>query len=223
MADIFDEVDAALQRDKVVAWMKSRGHLVIVALIAIIVAVVMRNVWHDREEKTLKVQTAQLLEILLPVKSEVLKEEQADKILADLQKTGNKQIDVIAGLQRASRYEQAGDTTKALEVLESLAKRRYTEKVLQDLATVQYVRLKLSLVPDQDNLKTLLAQVKPLTEKDRAFRFSARELQGLILQLQNKNADAQKIFEALATDEAAPATLRERAQSYVIMMQSSQA
>lgn len=102
-------------------------------------------------------------------------------------------------------------------------KRRYTEKVLQDLATVQYVRLKLSLVPDQKGLDALLTQVKPLTDKDRSFRFSALELQGLILQLQNKNADAQKVFETLASDEAAPTTLRERVQSYLVMMQSSQA
>ena len=84
---------------------------------------------------------------------------------------------------------------------------------------MQYVRL--ALTDKTANTSELLSLIKPLTDIHRAFRFSAKELQALILQQDGKTKDAQDIFKALSTDQAAPATLRERAQAYVVMAEST--
>lgn len=220
MADIFDEVDSALQREKAAQFWKDHGNSLIAIMLAVVIGVGVNSWWQQHQRKNLEAQTAQLLEVLLPVQGEAAKNEQADATLTNLQANGDKQLDVLAALQRASRFEQDGKVADAMATLKPVMTRRYTEKILSDLATVQYVRLALSTADGAKNADELLGMLKPVAENGRAFRYSARELQGLLLQQQGKNADAQAIYKTLSEDAEAPATLRERAQAYIITAES---
>lgn len=220
MADIFDEVDSALQREKVTQFWKDHGNTLIAIMLIVVIGVGVNSWWQQHERQKLEVQTAQLLEVLLPVQGEDIKPEQADATLKNLQTNGDKQLDVIAALQRASRLEQDGKTADAMAILKPVMTRRYTERILSDLATVQYVRLALSTPDGAQNADELLGLLKPVAENRRAFRYSAREMQGLLLQQKGDNAQAQTIYKALSEDTEAPATLRERAQAYIVTAES---
>lgn len=220
MADIFDEVDSALQREKVTQFWSNHGNALIGIMLAVVIGVGVNNWWQQHERAKLEVQSAQLLEVLLPVQGETIKPEQAQATLKNLQANGDKQLDVLAALQLASRYEQDDKIADAIATLKPLMTRRYTEKVLSDLATVQYVRLQLTTEDGAKQTDELNALLKPVAEDKRAFRFTARELQGLILQQQGKTKEATALFTALAADETAPATLRERAQAYIVTAES---
>ncbi len=220
MVDIFDEVDASLQRDKALLWWQAHGKAVIALMLAVLIGVGVNHWWQNHQQQILEAQTAQLLDVLLPVQGEAVKPEQAEATLKNLQTNGTKQLDVLSALQLASRYETDGKNAEALAVLKPLMTRRYTEKILQDLATVQYVRVALASDRNAKNADDLLSLITPLAGDRRAFRYSAKELQALILQQQGKAKEAQDIFKALSDDQAAPTTLRERAQAYIITAES---
>jgi hypothetical protein len=219
MADMFDEVDAAIQRDKAIQWWQKNGNAVVGVMLAIVVGVGINGWWQNHQSKILEQQTAQLLDVLLPVQGEAVKPEQAEATLKNLQASGDKQLDVISALQLASHYEADGKNAEAAAILKPLMTRRYTEKILQDLATVQYVRLQLA--DKASNTDELLKLVEPLTASNRPFRYTAKELQALILQQSGKTKDAQDVFKSLSDDQSAPATLRERAQAYVVTAEST--
>jgi hypothetical protein len=219
MVDVFDEVDQALQREKMNAWWKQYGKTVIVIMVLTVIGTGINVWWQSYKKAALEAQTAQMLEVLLPVKGAALNDEQTIATLKNLQKNGKDQLDVLAGLQLASLYERKGKTKEALDTLKPLMTRRYTEKILQDLATVNYVRLRLSQTGHADDeAKELLGLLNPLTGEKRPFRFSAQELKGLILMQQGKADQAEKIFAVLAEDMAVPQTLRDRAQAYLVTL-----
>jgi hypothetical protein len=216
MVDVFDEVDQALQREKLQAIWDKYGKLIIALIIAVVLGTA-GNVWLSHYKKAvLETQTAQLLSVLLPQGDQAIPEDQAIATLKKLQEKGKSQLDVLASLQLASLYERKGDNENAMATLKPIVKRRYTERVLQDLAIVQYVRLQLAEKKPSDSADDLLALLKGLEGAKRPFRHTAKELQGLILLQQGKKSSAQKLFSALAEDMQAPQSLRERAQSYVI-------
>jgi hypothetical protein len=223
MVDVFDEVDQALQREKLVAWLDKYGKI-LATCIVLIVAGTAANVWWGHHNKAvLETQTAELLNVLMPqsIDNKDLSDDQAIAALKNLQAQGKSQLDVLASLQLASLYESKGDNTNALATLQPLLKRRYTERVLQDLAIVQYVRLQLAEKKPSDSADQLLSYLNGLDGAKRPFRHTARELQGLILLQQGKKASAQKLFADLSEDMQAPQSLRTRAQSYLVASRST--
>ena len=223
MVDVFDEVDQALQREKLLAWWAANGRVVIVAIVLTLIGTSVTVLWKQHQKEVLEGQTAQLLEVLLPVKGQDLTDEQEIGRLNYLAKHGKDQIDVLAALQLASRYEQDKQPQLALKTLKPLMTRRYTERILQDLATIRYVTLRLDTAAADDDVKSLLKLVEPLTAKDRPFRYSAQELHALLLQQNGKTKEAQALFVALSNDMGAPATLRSRAQAYLVASSSASA
>lgn len=223
MVDVFDEVDQAMQREKLAALWSEYRNAIMAAIILTVVGTGINVWWQQHRTNVLEAQTAQLLEVLLPVKEADVTDEQKIAGLKNLQQNGKSQLDVLAGLQLASLYEGKGQHKEALETLRPLTTRRYTEKVLQDLAIVQYVRLSLAEKGGDDESAKLLAMLNGLTENKRPFRYSAMELQGLLLMQQGKVTKAQSIFTKLGEDIQAPQSLRARAQAYAITARPSAA
>ena len=112
MADMFDEVDAAVQREKMLQWWHRHGNAAIALLLVVVIGVGGNNWWQNHQRVKLEAQTAQLLDVLLPVQGEAVPPAQADATLHNLQVKGRQQLDVLSALQLASRWKPMAKTLR---------------------------------------------------------------------------------------------------------------
>lgn len=205
MSDIMLEVDDELRTQQIKALWATFGQWIIGIVVLTILATAVGSFWFSHVNSKLERDTDRLLA--------ALQKDNADTaLLAKLQKETTKPLNAVVGLQRAVRLEQANDLKGAIAAYQSVIEDSKAQPVLRNLATLHRVRLGLV---QKENADTLLTAIAPLTRDEAAFRASALEMKGLILQSQDKNKEANDIFKALATDNAAPNTLRQRAQSLI--------
>jgi len=115
---------------------------------------------------------------------------------------------VLARLRAAALKAETGDAAAAQALWDQVANDTSADRLYRDLATL----LAVSQGVDAGDPTQLAARIAPLTTADNPWRASAREVQALIALRRGANAEARRMFEALAADGTTPAGLRERAQ-----------
>lgn len=209
MTDMMLEVDDELRSQQIKAMWAKYGQWAIGLFVITVFATAVGVFWHNHVNSALEADTDRLLT--------VLQQDSADskKILADmgeLQKTTRAPLNSLIAMQQAQRLEQEDNAKAAQDIYQKIIDSKNAPAILHDLATLHRVRLGLIA---KDKPETLLPMLEPLLTEKSAFRPSALEMKALLLQQQNKHAEANAIFKALSTDASAPATLRQRAQTLV--------
>lgn len=204
MTDVFREVDEALREDKAKAFWRRYGTYVIVLALLIVAAIAGWNLWT-------RYQTAQREEASDRL-VQALDASRADSAAAIAQLTavaeeaGAGQA-TIARLLEAGLTARAGDPKAAAALYRRVAADGSADRVWRDLATLLAVLHDL----DSGDPVALTAELTPLTADGSSWRHSARELNGLLMLRQGKEADAAAQFAALAADDMAPPGIRQRA------------
>lgn len=201
MADLFDEVEEVIRRDRLLAlWRRTRTPFiagVVVLALAMSVAAVWRS-W--RAEQML--DDAQRYEAALAAGAAGA----AD--LATLADKGGGGYALLARLRDAALAEERGDRTAAEALYDRLAADAQVPAPYRDLALLFAVMAQA----ETGDPEALLTRLAPQLENDRApWRFSACETAAALALRKGDVPRAEVLLRRLVDDQDAPPSLRQRA------------
>lgn len=136
------------------------------------------------------------------------KSDEALAALKALQADGHGAYPALARMRTATLLADQGDAAGAVAEFDAVAADTSTPEAVRDTARVRAAYL----LVDHGSYADVAARVEPLTADTNALRHSAREALGLAAWKEGNSTDAQKLFEQITADEAAPRDMRERAE-----------
>lgn len=209
MADIFQEVDEEVRKDKALVLWKKYGAYVIIACVALVVGVGARVAWREY-------QTSQRLEEAgrFADARQLLADGKSSEAIAALQALSNDAstgYSAIAGFHEAQARAKAGDINGAVETYDRLAGDSDAGAALQQLAGLMAAMVLLN----EGDAADVERRLTPLMEDTSPWRFMAREI-GAALKLRQGDRDgARAAYKSLSEDAAAPGGVRVRAQEMI--------
>ncbi|MEQ9812658.1 MAG: tetratricopeptide repeat protein [Azospirillaceae bacterium] len=204
MSDIFREVDEALKEDRVKAFWKRYGNLLITCALLVVLATA-AFVWWRGEQQSARLEAATNL-----INALGTAQESADGGLAALSDVAESSDDDVAALARlgaASVAMENGDAATALSLLDQVANDSAVDRLLRDAATLRSVYYRL----DDGEVETLRGILGNYTGAGSPWRPWALEMEAMLLVRTGNTEQARDILQALAGDEDAPAAVADRA------------
>ena len=205
MADIFQEVDEEVRRERLNKLWQRYGHYIIAACVLVIVAV---GAWRGYEwwETKKAVEAGAAFEQAVNL-AEAGKHQEAEAAFAKLASEGTAGYRLLARLREAAELGRT-DRKAAIKAYDEIAVDKSVGQVIQDLAAL---RVSFLLV-DGSSYGDMRARLEPLTGPDRAFRHSARELLALSAWKQGDMGAARQWTDMIITDPQTPSGARSRAE-----------
>jgi hypothetical protein len=206
VADIFQEVDEEVRKDRYQLLWQRYGRYVILLVIVIVGGTAASVAWNEYQQSQRIDAGERFMAATELAKSGDTEAARAafQELVADA--TGG--YHMLAGMKAAEMLLEQGDAAGAAAELRAVA------DTADDPLLAQIARLKaISLEIDLGKTDGLAAELDGLAGDDAPFRYNARELQGLAAMKSGEAAQAREIFAALADDQAAPGSLRQRARA----------
>jgi len=204
VADIFHEVDEEVRRERLKQLWERYSLLIIVVCLLIVAAIgAWRGYdWYIAREAAKAGARFEAAVMLM----EEGKTKEAEAAFADVAKSAPAGYQVLARLREANALALS-DKDGAVKAYDAIAQDGSFAAVFQDLASV---RAGLLLV-DTASLGDMQRRLAPLSESNRGFRHSARELLALSAWRNNDAGAAKKYLDEIAKDGETPAGVRARA------------
>jgi len=136
------------------------------------------------------------------------KTEEAEKALAELAGSGPGNYRVVARLHAAAESLAQKKFDQAVEDYRGVASDQNAPATLRDFARVQIAALSV----DKESYESLSQSLAPYRSGTSEWRFAAKDILGLAAFKEGKREEAERIFGEIASDGAAPAGMRQRAQ-----------
>jgi len=205
VADIFQEVDEEVRRERLNKLWQRYGNYIIAACVLAIVAV---GAWRGYEwwETRKAAESGAAFEEAVTL-AEAGKRQEAEAAFAKLANDGTAGYRVLARLRQAAELAPT-DRQAAVKAYEEIAADRGAGQVIQDLATLRAAYL----LVDSSSYADLRALLEALTGPQRAFRYSARELLALSAWKQGDMSAARQWADMIITDPQTPQAARSRAE-----------
>jgi hypothetical protein len=205
VADIFQEVDEEVRRERLNKLWQRYGHYIIAACVLVIVAV---GAWRGYEwwETKKAVEAGAAFEQAVNL-AEAGKHQEAEAAFAKLASEGTAGYRLLARLREAAELGRT-DRKAAIKAYDEIAVDKSVGQVIQDLAAL---RVSFLLV-DGSSYGDMRARLEPLTGPDRAFRHSAREVLALSAWKQGDMGAARQWTDMIITDPQTPSGARSRAE-----------
>ncbi|MDE0943095.1 MAG: tetratricopeptide repeat protein [Alphaproteobacteria bacterium] len=205
MADIFQEVDEDVRRDKAVVLWRKFGIYVIIACVAVVVGTAGRVGWREykiaqrAEDSGRYVAAIQLMD----------SGDTAGAIASfqSLSADASTGYGVIARFQGAAARVKSGDKNGAVILYDKMAADDGVDPIFQGLAQLQAIMLLI----DDGAAEDLRQRLTPLLVDGTPWRYSALEMQAVLKHRDGDTAAARAAFKALSEDAAAPKGMRSRA------------
>lgn len=205
MADIFQEIEEDLRRERMKRLWDRYGLIVVGAVLALALAAAGWQGWrwYERNER------AKAAERFAAALATAARGEHAAAIeaFAGLGRDGPKGYRLLARLQEAAGRGAQGDRAGAVGIYESLAADTALPPLYRDLAVLLSV---LHQANDGDS-RALAARLEPLAADGAPFRHTAREVQAALALRRGDRAAAEGLLRRLAEDATAPDGARRRA------------
>jgi hypothetical protein len=206
--DIFDEVEEDLRAERAKKLAQRWGGVALgVALVAIAATAGVQG-WRWYQAREASAAAATYLNLHRAAELQGADLAAAGSGFAALAREAPAGYQTLARLRAAALKAETGDLPGALALWEQVASDTAADALYRDLATLMTVSHAL----DTGDPALLAARIAPLTAEGNPWRASAREAQALVALRRGETAEARRILEALAADQAAPSGLRERAQ-----------
>ncbi|WP_020178976.1 tetratricopeptide repeat protein [Methylopila sp. M107] len=204
MADIFQEVQEDLRRDRLKAFWDRYGTLLLVVGLLIVAGV---GGW--RGYQYLQARAAATAGDQYQAATKLSTEGKADEARAAFGEIGSKGP---TGYQTVARLREADEAAKkdkaaALKLYQAIANDPAADPLLKDAARIRGAYVAVDAGKPED----VRALVEPIAAKDGAWRSLAREALGLAAFKAGDMAEARRQLEAVVSDPEAVGNVRQRA------------
>lgn len=208
MADIFQEVDEEVRKDRYQLLWQRYGKFVIALIVLIVGGTAASVAWNEYQQ-------SQRLEAGERFAAARALEDDGDTAGArtafqELAESGGGGYDMLAGMKAAEMLLVQGDKAGAAAELRSVATAA-DDPLIGEIARLKAIALEIDL----GKTEGLAAELETLSGDDQPYRFTARELHGLLAMQGGDTAKAREIFTALAANPDAPGSQRQRANALV--------
>lgn len=201
----FREVNEEIRQDQARALWDRYGPMAIAIAVLVVVGTGLFVAWEYWRETTANQSGDQFSQALILANSG--KNDEALVAFEALEKDGYGAYPILARMRSATVQAQKGDFTAAVASFDAVAADTAIPVIIRDMARLRAAYL----LVDHGSYADVSSRVEPLTADTNALRHSAREALGLAAWKDGKLADAQKLFEQVASDDGAPRNTRERA------------
>jgi hypothetical protein len=205
VADIFQEVDEEVRRERLEKLWKRYGNLVIAACILVVVAV---GAWRGYEwwQNKKAVESGAAFEAAVAL-AEAGKHQDAEAAFAKLAADGSAGYRPLARLREAAELAHT-DKAAAVKAYDEIAADKSAGAVIDELAALRAGFLLVDTAPYSE----IRARLEPLTGADKTFRHSARELLALSAWKSGDMTAARQWADMIITDPQTPQGTRTRAE-----------
>lgn len=213
---IFREVDDDLKREKLEKFWEEYGNTIIACVVILILGTAASSFTQHYKQQKYIAQTDQLISYV--EQAPTLSEEDRLAKLTALTSETKGGAGAILLLQLGAQQYQAGKLDAALITYEQ-AKDAGIDDIYEDMAELQIIRIRME---KGDDAALLIEEAEKLAEAEAPFRFSAREVLGLLKKQMGDLDGANIIFQNLSMNGLAPESLRQRAAAYISYDQGGQ-
>lgn len=211
---LMSEIEDDLREEEFSKLWKRYGSYVIAGALAIVLGVAGWQYWRSDLEAR-RLESAVQYDVALKLVSEGKLDEAmtAFGAIADHKGVG---YAALAQLQKAALAREKNDLPGALAAYKALAEDQNADPLFRDLARL----LRALNGIDTENPLELEAFLKPLLDPSNPYSYSATELTALLAEKQGDVARALTLAQSLASDIAAPAGIRQRAEEMAAVFKS---
>jgi hypothetical protein len=201
----FQEVEENLRRDRVTDFFKSYGKWVAVAVVLCLAAIGGWIYWEEQQKRTSSDQSEKLHALLTDISTG--KTQTVPQRVAELEKSHSDVIRASASLTDAAVALEKNNRSAAIAKYRELVNVEDVAQPFRDVATVRLTALEFDTIKPEE----VIARLQPLAKAGNPWFGSAGEMTALALMKQNKNAEAGRLFAAIAADQQVPSSIRSRA------------
>jgi hypothetical protein len=204
VADIFQEVDEEVRRERLEKLWQRYGNLVIAACVVVVAAV---GAWRGYEwwQDKKAAESGAAFENAVTL-AEAGKHQEAEAAFAKLAADGSAGYRPLARLREAAELARA-DKSAAVKAYDEIAADRTVGQAIANLAALRSGFLLVDTAPYSE----IRARLEPLTAADKTFRHSARELLALSAWKSGDMTAARQCTDMIITDPQSPEGSRNRA------------
>jgi hypothetical protein len=215
MSDIFREVDDEVRQQKLEAFWKKYGNLLIACIVLLVVAVGAWRFYQHKQEQFAE-KTSEKYEAALEF-IKAGKSQEAEAAFSSVMSDGTPNYKTLAQLRNAAEISKR-DSIAAIKIYDALAADNTVSAILQNLAKLRAASLQADTLSDAD----LTARIGAIAVDGNPWRNSARELLGLAKFKSGDLSAASSYFEQVALDTETTTTMRERAQLLLAQVRGGQ-
>lgn len=214
MSDLFREIDEEIRQDRALEIWKKYGNVIIAVVILIIAGTAGYRIYAHFEQKNAEALGLRF-QVALEASSAGRSEDAAKEFQAIASEGGK-------GYAKLARFRAAAELAltnkpEAIKLYDALSSDSSVPLVLQGLARLRAA----TLVVDDVSFDELKARVDPLLPQGGPWAGLARELLGTKKLAANDFQSAGEYFDAIITDDAAPASVKQRATMFLALVKSS--
>ncbi|MBX8814109.1 tetratricopeptide repeat protein [Ochrobactrum sp. SFR4] len=210
------EVNEELRSEQVRAVWRRFGPVLIGGAVAVVIGTAGYVGYEYWRESKAAVSGDQFLTAL-----DLAGEKKTDEALSALKKLeteGAGSYPVLAQLRTATLLEQKKDMAGAVSAFDAVAADSKAPVALRDVAKLRAAYI----LVDTGSYEDVAKRAETLSADGNPMRGSAREVLGLAAYKAGRADDARKLFQQNADDAAIPANLRQRANTMLDLMRSSE-
>lgn len=207
MADIFNEIDEELRRDKAQIWWKQYGKFVIGAC-AVFIACAAGYTWYQ-EQRTAEILS--LADRYGQAQVEIQAGDTTDAVSTlngIATDAGDLGVALVARFRAAGLIAESGDSGAAAAAYSEIASDTSVDVLYRDLAAVMAILHESNAGAD---LQSLLTRIEPLAADGQTWRFTARMIAASLAIGLNEMDKAQEYLKQVADDPEAPNSARGQA------------
>jgi hypothetical protein len=215
VADIFQEVDEEVRKDKATELWNKYGNYVIAAAVLIVVATAAWVFWKDYRAEQRQEHGARFAAALELASQD--KPAEAATAFRQLAENAGGGVATLAKLQEAAQRIADGDRVGAVGVYDSIAADSGAEDLYRQLATVLSALHQL----DTAGVSEIEGKLRPLIDTFGPFTHFAKELLAYAKLKAGDSGGAKELFISLSDDATAPPGIRGRATEMVTALGAS--
>lgn len=205
MADIFQEVDEDLRRDKAAEWWKRYSIFIYAAAAVVVIGVAGYKGWQTYDEKLRGERSEAYAEALVLIDDG--NDAKARQALAALSDPTGDGYPLLAALTQAQLAAEAGDAATAEQIWQQMAGDGGSGTAMAQLGSLLSV---LHNMNDGDPA-VLRGELQSLAGPEASYRFTALELLATLALREGDAAAAREHLVKITDDPAAPSGSRSRA------------
>ena len=199
------EVEENLRRDRMQDFFKTYGKWVALGVVLFLAAVGGWIYWQEQRKREASEQSEQLHSLLTDLAAG--RTQTVPQRVAQLETSHSDVVRASAMLTDAAVALEQNNRSAAIAKYRELAGDKDIAEPFRDVATVRLTALEFDTIKPEE----VVTRLQPMAKAGHPWFGSAGEMTALALMKQNKNAEAGRLFAAIAADSQVPSSIRSRA------------